>query len=332
MYTRYKPRKRNRKSFKIAFAICAIAGLAYAVYQYRGILFFWKYNIGKMDREVMVLESVEDRQRRLQSLTDLVKGGNDFKNENLLSAEAYLSSGRVHYLLAEAHLPGKFNDLLISDKLGGIGGEARELFLTGIKDLKKAMALSGGGVSEKYLVMLAKSCFITGYYGPSDLAEMLSAIRNPDSLEDRDDRRFIAMIHVLNNNEALGFDILNRVEQETGGGAGSLFLATVYRTAKKYTNAIMEYKKVLENTREQGTRTLIHYNLGKIYFTQGLYGEALREFGEASEADKGNLDFKIWSGKSHAALGDKIKARQAWTEALQIDKNSAEAKRLLEGK
>lgn len=332
MYTRYKPRRRDRKFVKVLFALCVAAGLFYAAYEYRSVLFFWKYNIGKLDREVLVLESVGDRQRRQQALRDLVKGSNDFKNENPLSSEAFLASGRVHFLLGEARLPARFNELLITDRLGEVGGETRELFLTSIKDLKKAAALSGGGLPEKYLVMLAKSCFIINYYGIPDIAEMLSGIRNPGGLEDRDDRRFIAMVHVLNNNENLGFDILNRVEQEAGAGSGSLYLATVYRIAKKYTNAIMEYRKVLDKTQDQGMKTLIHYNLGRIYFTQALFGEALREFGEAAAADKVNIDYRIWSGKSYAALGDKIKARQSWTEAFQIDKNNAEVKRLLEGK
>jgi tetratricopeptide (TPR) repeat protein len=306
--------------------------VVYAGYEYRGVLFFWKYNIGKLDREVTGVETVADRQRRLQMLRGLVKGSTDYKNENPLSAEAFLASGHVHYLLGEAQLPARFTELLITDRLGEVGGETRELFIASIKDLKKATALSGGSIPGKYLVTMGKSSFITGYYGTADIAEMLSGIRNPEKLEEQDDRRFIAMVHVLNNNESLGFDILNRVEQEAGGDRGSLFLATVYRIAKKYTNAIMEYRKVLDKTQELNTRTLIHFNLGRIYFTQALYGEALREFVEASAADSVNTDYKIWAGKSYAALGDKVKARETWMEAFQADKNNTELKKLIDGK
>lgn len=332
MYTRYKPRKRDRRLLKIFLLACLAGGLLYTGYEYRGVLFFWKYNIGKLDREVTGVETVADRQRRLQMLRDLVKGSTDYKNENPQSAEAFLASGQVHYLLGEAHLPARFTELLITDRLGEVGGEARELFIKSIKDLKKAMALSGGDIPGKYQVVLAKSSFITSYYGIADIAEMLSGVRNPDKLEERDDRRFIAMVHVLNNNENLGFEILNRVEKEAGGDSGSLFLATVFRIAKKYTNAIMEYRKVLDKTQDQNTRTLIHFNLGRIYFTQALYGEALREFGEASAADKANLYYKMWTGKSYAALGDKVKARETWMEAYQADKNNEELKKLIDGK
>jgi len=315
---------------KLFFLACAVVGLVYAVYEYRGVLFFWKYNISKLDREIMAVDMVQDRQRRLQMLADLDRANNVYKKENPMSVEAHLTSGKVHYLLGEAHLPARFNELLITDRLGEVDGAARVHFIASIKDVKKAIALSGGGVQEKYLVMLARSCFITGYYGMADIAEILTPVRNPEILDDLDDRRFIAMVHVLNSNENYGLELLNKIEGS--GGTPSIYMATLYRIAKKYTNALMEYRKVLDKTADIGTRNLIHFNLGKIYYTQGLHAEALREFAEAVTGNPTEISYRIWAGKSHASMGDKAKARESWLAAQNIDKNNEEVKKLLEGR
>ncbi len=315
---------------KLFFLACAAVGLSYLIYEYRGVLFFWKYNISKLDREIMSVDRVQDRQRRLRMLSDLDRANGVCKKENPMSMEAHLSSGKVKYLLGEAHMPAKFNDLLIADRLGDVGEDSRNYFIASIKDVKKAIALSGGGIREKYLVMMARSCFITGFYGIADIAEILTPVKNSESLEDLEDRRFFAMVHILNNNENFGFDVLNKIQESEG--APSLYMATMYRLAKKFTNALMEYRKVLETSQDPGAKNLIHFNLGKIYYVQGLHAEAIREFTEAAEGNPAEISYRIWLGKSYDSLGDRGKARETWLAAQSIDKNNGEVKKLLERK
>ncbi len=329
MYIRYKSRKRDRKVFKILFLACAIFSAAYGVYHFRSVLFFWKYSISQLERDVMNVESVGDIALRRKMLLGLQKACDEYKTDNLLSAEAYINAGRVRYLLGEAHMPGNFNRLIILDRVHDADAEASAHFITCIKDFKKAMALSGPDVQPEYTIMLAKASYITRYYSPSDIAEMLSVISNPGKLKDADDRRFYAMIQVLNNNEKTGFEILNGLEGVNRKGDDALFLAVIYRNAKKYTNAIMEYRKVLETTADIDTKLLVHYNLGRIYYTQGLFLEALREFSEAALSEKPQVEHRLWQGKSYAALGDLARARESWLEGLKIDKENAELKSLL---
>ncbi len=329
MYTRYKPRKKEKKFVKYIFLILAVSGLFYLGYVHRSTLMFWKYNISRLDRELLEIDKAADRQSRIRMLQNLEKACDSYKNDNPFSSEAYFSSGRVKVLLGEALMPASFNELFITDRLTEQSEGVRKCFIEAVKDIKKAAALENGRIDDRNLMLLAKASFFAGYYTPVEIAEMLSAVKNLDLLLP-EDRRLYATIQVLGGSEARGIDVL----KNTGGNDAmdTLFLATVYRITNKHTEAILEYKKALEKAADDEIKTLIHFNLGKIYLAQSLMMEAAKEFNDAVSIAPGKADLRVWAGKSCAALGDKAKAREHWLEALKLEPDNAEVKKLLEGR
>lgn len=329
MYTRYKPRKKEKKFVKYVFLALALGGLFYLGYIHRSTLMFWKYNISKLDRELMEVDKAADRQSRISMLKTLEKACDSYKNDNPFSSEAYFSSGRVKVLLGEALMPASFNELFVTDRLAEQSEEVRKCFIEAIKDLKKASALDNGRIDDRNLMLLAKACFLAGYYTPAELAEMLAGTKNFELLPP-EDKRLYATIQVLGGNETRGIDVL----KNSGGNdaTDALFLATVYRITGKNTEAILEYRKALEKASDEEIKTLIRFNLGKIYFSQSLGVEAAREFSEAIASSPGKAVLRFWAGKCFAALGDKAKAREHWLEALKLEPDNAEVKKLLEGR
>ncbi len=106
-------------------------------------------------------------------------------------------------------------------------------------------------------------------------------------------------------------------------------MATAERIAGRYTNAIMNYRKVLDSAADDRLKRLVHLNLGKIYYNQSLFAESLTHFSEAMSLDDKDPGVKIWTGKSYAALGFRDKARALWSEVLNADKTNEEARKLL---
>ncbi len=329
MYTRYKPRKKEKKFVKYLFIAFAVGGLLYLGYIHRTTLMFWKYNISKLDKELMDIDKAADRQSRIGMLKSLEKVCDSYKNENLFSSEAYFSSGRVKVLLGEALMPASFNELFVSDRLTEQSEDVRRCFIEAIKDLKKAAALENGRIEDRNQMLVAKASFLAGYYTPVDLVEMLSIMKNFELLTP-EDKRLYATIQVLGGNEARGIELL----KNTGGNdvMDTLFLATVYRITSKNTEAILEYRKALEKANDNELKTLIRFNLGKIYFSQSLMMEAAKEFSEAIVSSPGKAVLRFWAGKCFAVLGDKARAREHWLEALKLEPDNAEVKKLLEGR
>ncbi len=327
MYTRYKPRKKEKKFVKYILYACVLGGLLYAGYTHRHVLMFWKYNISKLDRELLQIDQAANRQVRISMLKNLEKACDGYKSDNPFSSEAFFSSGRVKVLLGEAMMSATFNELFVTERLGEQGGDVRACFVEAIKDLKKAAVLDGGRIDDRNLLLLAKAGFLAGYYPPMELAEMLSGVKNLDMLSP-EERRLYATIQVLGGNESRGIDVL----KNDSDAAGSLFLATVYRMTKKNTEAILEYRKALEKAGDDETKMLIHFNLGKIYFSQSLAMEAAKEFSDAISFSPGKAVLRVWAGKSFAVLGDKAKAREYWLEALKLEPDNSEVKKLLEGR
>jgi Tfp pilus assembly protein PilF len=60
--------------------------------------------------------------------------------------------------------------------------------------------------------------------------------------------------------------------------------------------------------------------------------EAAKEFSDAISFSPGKAVLRVWAGKSFAVLGDKAKAREYWLEALKLEPDNSEVKKLLEGR
>ncbi|MCX7678208.1 MAG: hypothetical protein N2316_03225 [Spirochaetes bacterium] len=264
---------------------------------------------------------------RINLLKDLERKCDRYKSENPFSADAHFSSGKVKVLLAEALMPASFERLFESDALDSLSIEVRQCFFEAIKDLKKGQALNDGKIDDRNLMLLAKAIFLAGYYVPHEIVQLLADLKKIETLTP-EEKRLYATIHVLGGNEAKGFHIL-KSDSEAGS---PLFFATIYRLTGKNTEAIIEYRKALEKVDDIEIKTLIHFNLGKIYFSQSLAMEAAKEFSEAVAASPQKAYLKIWAGKSYAALGDVLKAQEMWRDALKLEPENVEAKKLIMGK
>ena len=240
-----------------------------------------------------------------------------YKEESNVEPEAYFTSGKVHFLLGEAFLPGSFSELVVNDKSQIINARTHSQFIFAIKDIKKAiMALVAIQLIEEYTLMLAKACYYTDYLTIKEISKIMEEVKNPEELPSVEDVRFYSIIGVLAHNDEQYIGDLYKYGNVNDSVLGKLFLATTERIAKQYTNSIIHYKEVLHKTKEKRILKLVHMNLGKIYYNQSLYKESLTHFNTANLIDNTSSILKIWIGKSYKALGEKDKAKAIWNDVL----------------
>ncbi len=328
MYTRYKSRKRNRNVFKLLFLMALFAGAIYLGYHFRGYLLFWKYSYSKLEKKLMAIEAASP-QLRGDMLAELAKISDDYKKDNQLSADAYFASGQVHFMLGEYRLKGGFSDFIIQEKNAELDQKTRKEFITAIRDTRKGMALAGGDGKNIHYLILAKAAYYTRFYSLEAIQDLINKIKNPDSITRKDDIRFIAVINILNNKTDEGIDFLKKHEQAVSDVEDALFLASVDRLGKRYTNAIVGFKQVIEKSTDSGMLKQAHLNLGKIYFTQGLFTESVDHFKKALDIDQADQSARIWIGKGYYSMGDKASAKKIWGEALAADQGNEELKKLI---
>lgn len=330
MYYRYKSRTRNLSFVKYLITAVITAGALYGVYANRHYFMFWKYTFTQMQQRIDRVKKLRGPDEREKSLAELARICGDFEGQNPLSTETYLMSGEVRYLLGEAKLKRSFSWMVIHNGVTfHLGRPQREEFLSAMKSLKKARALSGDEPELPYRIMEARAGMYSGYYGPKTCFAMLGKKVNCGNLADVEDVRLCAILHLLNSKEEEGIAILRDHGKTNDTVEGQLFMATAYSLARQYTSAIMQYQSVLKDTTSSETRKLAHINLGKIYYNQSLYAESLQHFNTALQIDERDMLLKIWIGKNYSAMGDKMKARAAWTEVLTSDSENEEAQKLL---
>jgi tetratricopeptide (TPR) repeat protein len=226
-------------------------------------------------------------------------------------------------------LPGSFSELVINDRINQIEKEPRTEFIRAIRDFRKARALDEEVLDQASLFMFATSAYLSGYYAPGEIYAMIEKRGDPGKGTDIEFVRFYSIIAILNGKEDHGLSFLSTHGMAGDSIRGLLFYATAERMAKKYTGAIMTYRKVLAMTADDRIRELVHFNLGRIYYQQSLFREALDQFSRALELNEGGISPRIWMGRCYLALGDREKARAVWNEVLARDGANAEAKQLL---
>ena len=218
---------------------------------------------------------------------------------------------------------------MINDSFEMINSESKKHFQNAIRDIKKGLVLlNGNNVDPAYMLILARACYFSRYYEIDEINKMIekfNEINNP-SVEEK---RFYSVIKIKSQNEDFGLKYLIENGEVVKTVQGKLFLAASQKIAKKYTDSIINYKKVLSETSDQNIKKLIYKNLGSIYFTQRLYKESLELLMKALEIDQLDNEIRIWIGKNYHALGDKDKARLIWTDILKSDKTNSEVKNLL---
>ncbi|HPJ36883.1 MAG TPA: tetratricopeptide repeat protein [Spirochaetota bacterium] len=331
MYYRYKSKKRNKKKYKIIFIGILVFTAGYAVYSFRSYLMFWKYNYSTLDKKIMALDSVQGEQNRILMLQNLRDVCDKYKEENPLSAEAFFSAGKVHFMIGETKLSESFSELVIHEKKNAVGDDARNEFITAIKDIRKGMALVNGVDDEMTYFYLAKAGYYSDYYEMPYVFELLKKIRNTEKIKSDGDVRFYSLIYILNNSSESGIRFLKAHPRATGGSRGKLFMAAAEKMGKNFTNAIMINKDVIKTSTDPESVRIAQFNLGKIYYQKSLFNESLYHLTEASKLAEDNYDIQIWIGKSFYKAGDRKKAESIWKAVLRKDKDNDAAKKLLGG-
>lgn len=330
MYYRYKSKSGNKKIYKRIFLVLFIVAAVFLGNEYKQYIFFWRFTSNSLEQKLGSCAKISDVKEREECLQSLVKIFDNFRKDNQLSGNAFMMSGKVHFLLGEALTGKSFSEILIYDGIPvKINDKANLEMLESIKCIKKCIALSGGDDVELInRIMLARASFYTGYSGSEEIFKNLKGLSSFVGLTN-DDIRFYAIINILNGKEEHGLNILHENGKVNDTIVGRLFLAQAYSIAKRFTNSIMEYQSILKNTGDSSILKLVYINLGKLYFNQSLYNESLANFTYALKIDEHDNQLKIWIGKDYSALGNKIKARAIWSEVLSADNTNEEVKKLL---
>ena len=330
MYYRYKVNKKERKGLRRLLVVLMVCLVSYAVYTYRQYLFFWKYNSNKLQSAIEEIEKTNDQTQRKHMIEDLVRALKIYRTEHPVEPVSFLMSGRVHYLRAELYQKGSFTELFVRDMHQKTQPGPSKEFLSAIRYFKKGQALlRDEPLSADDALLLAKSCFYTGYSTQTDIYALLARDDLIPAIRDVQDLRFFAVISILNGREDEALELLNSKGKVDDSARGVMFLAAAECLAQKYTSAIMHYKKVLTASKDRFILNQVHVSLGKIYFNQSLYKESLLHFTNAINLDNEDYSSKIWIGKNYYAMGYKDKARAIWSDVLTIKSNNMEVKELL---
>lgn len=330
MYYSYKSKKNSAKKYKFLLIVLIISTVIYCGYRYKQYIFFWEYTYNKLCAAKEEINHISDKNKKIERLKELIGICDNYNSENQISPEAFSLSGKAHYELGQLYLGSSFSELLIYDNLNSVNSRAQGEFVEAIKDLKKMIALSGTKeINPEDHLILAISCFYTDYYPIERIFEILENIHAPDTIKNIEFIRFIAIIDILKGYGDRGIEFLKKYDNNSDSMIGRLFMAGACRAAEKYTNAIIEFKGILDMTADEKIIKLVNISLGKIYFTQSLFRESLEHFTSALKIDTRDNQLKIWIGKNYSAMGHKTKAKAIWSEVLASDHNNKEARRLL---
>lgn len=331
MYYRYKVKRKKGGALKTLFFLTAIITIIYLGYNNRQYLFFWKYSYGTIQEKLVSASSIKERASRRETLKPVIEGLSKYKNDNQLNAEAFFISAKVRYDYADTFMPGSFSDLLINDKLKDIGSSAKRELMSAIVDIKKGAALQDSySFKPETALVYSMALYYTGFADQQEIFKILADnISGADQIKSLEGIRYFAMMNILNKKEKEGFSILTEHGNVKDNLQGRLFLASAYRAASQYTNAIVLYREILSGTEDNSVRRLVHINLGRIYFNQRLFRESIESFSEALKIDSNDNDSKIWLGKNYIATGNRENAKLLLNDILSSDKNNKIAKEML---
>ena len=330
MYYSYKSKRKNKKIYKILLLVLVISGVGYLGVKYQQYVFFWKYTYNKISSELNKVSKIEDINKKKIKLLEISKICDEYNSKNQTSAETYLLAGKIRFQLGEIYLNKTFSEYIISSCTDCVDRKAYTEFIAAVRNIRKAIALfNTDEIEPGYLLTIAKAYYYSNYYGIKEVAGLIDKIENVESLPAVDDIRFISIVNILNRKDDYGLEILMKYGMVSDSIDGHFFLASAYNLASKYTDAIMSYKNILDNSSDNNLLKLANINLGRIYFNRALYRESLAHFMSAVKLDEKDNSSKIWIGKNYAALGERAKARAIWSEVLVSDQANDEVKKLL---
>ncbi|HEY1407022.1 MAG TPA: tetratricopeptide repeat protein [Spirochaetota bacterium] len=330
MYYRYKSKKSSGRPVKILVLICFLAAFVFLVYHFRGYLQFWRYSYNRIVEQIDHAGSVSDPKGRTAALNKVLAITDEYIADNPNSCEPYYLQARVYFNRGVALGGGDLISFIIDNKRDVLPSAARSDFEKTIQQINKGLCFDSHSVpDDEVLLLLAKSYFYINYYGSQTIQELLSSVRNPRLLKNGDDRKFFGLMKIVGGNGEEGVQFLVEAGDIHRDDTGKLFLASAYTLAKQYTNAIIEYKSILENVHDPVVLDKAKLGLGRVYFTQSLFREAMAQFSDVLKDDPSSNDVKIWIARCALSTGDKAAAKKICSEILAVDKENPGALVLL---
>jgi tetratricopeptide (TPR) repeat protein len=101
----------------------------------------------------------------------------------------------------------------------------------------------------------------------------------------------------------------------------------IHASNNKYNEAIEEYKKVIAVDSKYADA---HFDLGTIYYKQGLFNEAIEEYDKTIQIDRGYADAYYNKSATFEKLGDAAAARDEFEKYRMISKTAQGSPSLLE--
>ncbi|MFW5770262.1 MAG: tetratricopeptide repeat protein [Spirochaetota bacterium] len=331
MYYRYKSKKSNRRIYIAIIWLLILTSMGYLGYTNRQYVFFWKFSYGKLVERLEEAGNIQKAELRAKNIKKLCEAASRYAQEHPLSPDAHFLLGSCYYNYGAALVNMPMVRLFDREAIRENMTEAsRQAFDNSIKYMNKGIALGGKtAISDPQRMVLVKSLYYNRFYSIEDIYQCAFKIMTPHRTLSFMDIRFYSIIAIKSNNIEEGIELLKACGNIFDSSDGRLFLASAYTHADKYTNAIMEYKKILDNSKDSNTIKDIHVALGKIYFARSLYNESLEHFQNALDIDTQDSQCKIWIGKNYSAMGNVNRARSILSEVLVTDSENKEAQKLL---
>lgn len=329
MYYRYRAKKKDRRFLKTAVFVILVSAVFYFAYNNRTQLMFWKITENRIVADINRAAGIKEESKRIRELDRLVESMEIYKEENPFDSHAYIMSARINFIRAVSETGKTFSEMYVYDLFKDISEDVKKQLLLSIRDFNKGIALSEGkAMTSADTIMLGKALFINNYYNPREIYSQISGIKPGKDLE-LEDIRFYIILAALTGN----FEEALAVAGESGRTGdtieGRMFYATLLKDAGKYTESIMAFRKIAEESSDSSVRKAAHFNLGQIYYRQRLYRESLAQFESILAEDSADVNSKIWLGKNYSAMGDRERAKAIWGEVLSVNSSNREVKKLL---
>lgn len=328
MYYRYKSKQRRKITTKWIVNILLIVAVVFAVHRYHQYIFFWKYTINKLQEKVEIASKQTDITIRQQQLKDLCNAAYKYAESNPLSCDAYYLLGESYCNYAYSLLDKPVYSLYDESVLQNISADIRQYFLLSIKAINKGIALGGiSSVDDNTRVIQAASLYCSGYYPVNEIYAIIQKVSNIHKLS-LHNIRIYSMIAIKSGHAEEGIELV-KTKGVSDSIEGRMFLAASYLYANQQSNAIMQYRNILQNSRDNIVIKEVHIELGKIFYRKGVYAQSLEHLNAALQIDDHDVQCKLWLGKVYSAVGNVSQAKALWSEVLLLDSTNAEAKRLL---
>lgn len=328
MYNRYKSKQRKKNTTKWIVNIVLVIAVAVVVHKYHDYIFFWKYTYNKLNERVETAVKHHDSAVRQKQLKDLCVSVQNYADNNPFSVEAHYLLGRTYFNFAYSLVDKPLHVLYDDSVLKDISQEARHYFLLSIKAMNKGLALGGrSSIDNNSRIIHAASLYFTTYYPINEIytfAKRVSDI-NKVSLKNMS---LYSLIAVKSGHAEEGIELV-KTSGISDNKDGRLFLAASYLYGDQHSNAILEYKNILQSSKDSRIIKAVHIELGKIFYKRGVYSQSIEHLNAALSIDKLDIESKLWLGKVYSAVGNTFQARALWSEVLVLDSDNTEAKQLL---